>query len=33
MQDLHTIAVDTIFTQMSAKKGIKRHIERETASM
>ena len=29
MYDMHTIDVDATFMQMTAKKGIKRHGERE----
>ena len=33
MHDMHKLAVDVTFTQMIAKKGIKKHGDRVVASM
>ena len=33
VHDIHKIAVDEIYTQVTAKKGIKRHDERSISAM
>ena len=33
MHDMHKLAVDVTFTQMTAKKGIRKHVERVVADM
>ena len=33
MHDMHKLAVDVTFTQMTVKKGIKKHVEKAVTSM
>ena len=33
MHDMHKLAVDVTFTQIAAKKGIKKHRERAVSAM
>ena len=33
MHDMHKLAVDVTFTQITSKKGIKKHGERSVAAM